>query len=125
MRLPFPPSINHYWRTFVPKGGKRAVTYLSAAGKQFRTDVFNECRKSDIGLRRFVEPFEGRLKVCIELTAPNRRKFDIDNRIKACLDALQETGLFVDDEQIDELIVKRLHVEPPGCCDVTITETGD
>lgn len=72
-----------------------------------------------------MEPFEGRLKVCIELTAPNRRKFDIDNRIKACLDALQETGLFVDDEQIDELIVKRLHVEPPGCCDVTITETGD
>jgi Holliday junction resolvase RusA-like endonuclease len=38
------------------------------------------------------------------------------------LDALQHAGAFADDEQIDELRVKRLHVEPPGACDVTIVE---
>lgn len=65
---------------------------------------------------------KGRLAVHIELIAPTRRKFDIDNRIKSALDALMHAGVFIDDEQIDELRVKRLHVEAPGACDVTVTE---
>ena len=113
-RLPWPPSINHYWKNFVPKGGKRAITYISAEGKAFRAAVLAECRPS--------QPLTGRLAVHLELVAPNRLAKDIDNRIKATLDALQHAGVYRDDSQIDELIVSRRPIEKPGCCDVTIVE---
>lgn len=108
-RLPWPPSVNTYWR----HAGN--VTYLTPKARQFRLEVAEIV--SDIP-----EALTGRLFVGIELTMPDRRKRDIDNAIKSALDALGHAGVFVDDEQIDLLRVARLHVEPPGCCDVTITE---
>ena len=110
-RLPWPPSVNTYWR----KGPK--VTYLSPKAKAFREDVLDALAGEE-----WEVPCFSRLGVHIELTLPDRRKRDIDNHIKAVLDALQHAGVFEDDEQVDELRVKRLHVEPPGCCDVTIVE---
>lgn len=112
-RLPWPPSVNCYIR----RGNNRS--YMTKAGKQFRENVFADVVKAHDG---DIWPLEGRLAVSIELTAPDRRERDIDNHIKATLDALQHAGSFVKDSQIDELVVKRLHVEPPGCCDVTIQE---
>jgi crossover junction endodeoxyribonuclease RusA len=112
-RLPFPPSVNTYWRRGRTRGGK-PITYLSAKAKQFRDEVcicVPHC-----------EAMSGRLAVHIELTAPSRRKFDVDNFAKSTLDALAHAGVFHDDEQIDRLVVERLGVEPPGACDVTITE---
>lgn len=109
-RLPWPPSVNTYWR----RGPK--VTYLSPKAKLYRAEVWVSVYDG----RR--APMQSRLAVNIELTLPDRRKRDIDNHLKAAIDALQHAGVFADDEQIDELRVKRLHVEPPGCCDVTITE---
>lgn len=107
-RLPWPPSTNSAWR----HTGK--VTYLTPKARQFRLEVAEivaDC-----------EALRGRLFVGLELTLPDKRKRDIDNHIKSTLDAMMHAGVFVDDEQIDLLRVARLHVEPPGCCDVTITE---
>lgn len=108
-RLPWPPSVNCYIR----RGNNRS--YMTKRGKTFRDEVKGIC---------FYHPYTliGRVKVLVELTLPDRRKRDIDNHIKATLDALQHAGVFGDDEQIDELIVRRMHVEPPGCCDVTVSE---
>lgn len=107
-RLPFPPSINHYWR----RSGH--IIHVSTAGRQFRNEVVEQCGGEIMLL--------GRLAVNLELTMPTRRKRDIDNYVKSTLDALAHAGVFENDNQIDELRVKRLHVESPGCCDVTITE---
>lgn len=113
-RLPWPPSINTYWR----RGPK--VTYLTAKAREFRA----EARSAILCEDDYVPNLEGRLAVHLELTPPDKRDRDIDNHIKAVLDALQHAGVFLDDEQVDELRVTRLHVESPGCCDVTITELG-
>lgn len=107
-RLPFPPSMNHYWR----RHGH--IMHVSAKGHAFRRDVYELCNGEP--------PLTGRLAIQLELTLPTRRKCDIDNYVKSTLDALAHAGVFENDNQVDELRVKRLHVEPPGCCDVTITE---
>jgi crossover junction endodeoxyribonuclease RusA len=110
-RLPWPPSMNTYWR----RGNN--VTYLTKKARQFRNDVLEAMRQETV-----YDTIRGRLAVHLELTLPDKRKRDIDNHIKAAVDALKHAGVFEDDEQIDDLRVTRLHVEPPGCCDVTITE---
>lgn len=120
-RLPFPPSVNTYWRKGRTKGGK-PVTFLSPKAKEFRVDVLAAVQLNSMTPPPWLLPLKGRLAVHIELTAPTKRKYDVDNFCKGTLDALMHAGVFEDDEQIDELRVKRLHVEPPGCCDVTICE---
>lgn len=107
-RLPFPPSVNHYWR----RNGRQY--YIAPPGREFRAEVVKSC-SAEVTL-------EGRLGVSIELVMPDRRRRDIDNYHKSVLDSLCHANVFIDDCQIDDLRVKRLHVEPPGCCDVTITE---
>ncbi len=108
-RLPWPPSVNTAWR----HAGK--FTYLTKPQRHFRDEVSKS-------LTGYAECLYGRLAVSIELIAPTKRKYDIDGRIKAVLDALQHAMLFEDDEQVDHLDVRRLHVEAPGACDVTITQ---
>jgi len=86
-------------------------------GWQFRADVSEDIDRQLIAW----EPIADRVAISIELTPPTRRKCDIDNYVKSTLDAICKAGLLLDDEQIDMLVVKRLPVESPGCCDVTIT----
>lgn len=107
-RLPWPPSTNSY----LAHSGK--FTYVTKKAREFRQQV-----KAAVG-----DPpgLTSRLFVGIELTLPDRRRRDVSNYIKSTEDALMLAGVFADDEQIDLLRVARLHVEPPGCADVTITE---
>jgi crossover junction endodeoxyribonuclease RusA len=110
-RLPWPPSVNNY----IKRGNNR--TYMTKQGKKFRGEVCDQILGEETwGTLR------GRLSVHIELTMPSKAKRDIDNHIKAVLDSLQAAGVFENDEQVDHIRVTRLHVEPPGACDVTITE---
>ena len=97
IQVPFPPSINHAWKHRVV--GRRAMVYMSAEALNFRADV-----KRRIGT---MIPTDKRLSVTITLYAPNKRKYDIDNRVKAVLDAFTHAGVWVDDEQVDMLMVIR------------------
>lgn len=108
VRLPWPPSVNHYWH----RQGSRS--FIGTAGKRFRAEVLDTIKNPPRLL--------GRLRVLIELVMPDRRRRDVDNYAKAALDALTHAEVYGDDCQIDELIVRRLHVEPPGCVDIVISE---
>ena len=111
--LPFPPSINSYWKHRV--AGKIAIVYLSKEAIKFRQDVRLTVR--------FDEKFTERVRVTINLFSPSKRSYDIDNRCKGILDSLTHIGLWNDDEQVDELIVKRGSVEKNnGFCVVEIEE---
>lgn len=113
IRLDYPPSMNTYWR----RAGHRI--YLSAAGRQYKADVALTCN-----VQCEMQPLAGRLGVQIELASPNKtRDSDIDNRIKAVLDALEGVA-FENDRQIDQLIVKRLPVDVggDGYADVIVSE---
>jgi crossover junction endodeoxyribonuclease RusA len=106
--LPFPPSINHYWRI----AGKRMV--ISGEGKTYRELVGWMIRNPVI--------LEGRLSVKVHAYVPDKRVRDIDNLLKVLLDSLTHAGCWQDDSQIDELFIKRAGIEKPGRVVVFITE---
>ena len=100
LELPYPPSVNHYWR----RVGAR--TLISRGGRAFRTAVCS------ILAARGVTPLTGPLLVEIDIFPPDRRRRDIDNCLKSLLDALQCGGAYLDDSQIVQLhIEKRPPVE--------------
>lgn len=110
LTLPYPPSVNTYWR----RHGNRY--FISKAGTAFKKAVQAEC-ESVRGLRCF----EGRLAVTVGLNPPDRRKRDVDNVMKAIGDSL--CGIvYADDSQIDRLLIVRGGVRPPGCCTVLVEE---
>jgi crossover junction endodeoxyribonuclease RusA len=112
LRLPMPPSANHYWRMFVLQKTPRMI--ISAEGRAYREAVFFATRKE-------FNKATGPLRVTIQICYGTRRKIDLDNRLKSLLDALTHAGVYEDDSQIDFLSVERGPVSPPdGYCDVVV-----
>lgn len=105
--IPFPPSVNHYWRNV---GGR---TYISERGKTYRQAVGVAC----FGM----QPLTGDVAVIIEVTAPDRRRRDLDNLLKASLDALSG-WLWHDDDQIADLHIRWApeRVKKPGGLHVSV-----
>ena len=108
--LPWPPSVNAYWRTF------RGRMIISVAGREYRTAVAEQ-----ILLQRAAKHFTAPLKVTIEAWRPDRRKRDLDNLLKAALDSLAHAGVFEDDSQIVDLRIFWA-AEIGGMLKVTIEE---
>ncbi len=92
-----PPSVNHVWKHIVK--GRFARVYLTKEGREFKERLSNKIPLD-------IKPFEGPVKVEIELTFPNNLRRDIDNYSKCILDALNKK-VFIDDSQITELIIKK------------------
>ena len=105
LNLPLPPSVNHYWG----QSGHRR--YVSKAGVEFKEQVSNYVAEYSV-------PKLGtaRLQMQVTLYPRDRRKQDIDNRIKALWDALADSGVFDNDEQIDVLIIHRGEIKKGGGC---------
>lgn len=93
--LPYPPSINHYWRRVGHK------TLISRTGRAFRVNVVA------ILARRRLQVLHGPLEIEIDLHPPDRRRRDVDNALKSLLDALQHGGVYLDDSQIVHLEVTK------------------
>lgn len=110
LELPYPPSVNHYWR----RVGAR--TLISQEGRRYRSRI-----ASMLALRR-LQPMAGPLDVRITIHPPDRRRRDLDNPMKALLDALEHGGAYGDDFQIDHLDIWRGEVVPDGKVTVRITE---
>ena len=101
LRLPLPPSVNHYWVNFVPKGKRRAVTYISPEGVAFIEAVDRAWKKHWNGWPP--EPITGRIRFLMQFSMrDNRGKNNISNRIKPLEDALTKCGAWLDDAQIDD-----------------------
>lgn len=109
--LPFPPSINGYWKQIVlrTKSGKSfRSTGLTKRAKQFRIDALALIKKQ-YPIHTIID-FP--VKVFIQLHPPTLRKYDVDNFNKGILDALTHANIWVDDELVYDLrIVKREKVK--------------
>ena len=100
--LPFPPSANRYWRH--PTTGKLAGRHLiSADGRVFREQV----QTNAIAERWPRFGADARLAVRILAFMPDKRRRDLDNILKAALDALTHAGVWGDDSQVDSLLIER------------------
>ncbi len=113
IELPYPPSINHYWR----RVGYR--TLISREGRRFRASVV-----AILAARRLT-PLAGPLKVEVEVFPPDNRRRDIDNVQKALLDALQQGGAYLDDSQIIDLHARKRRPKPPGLVRVILRQVED
>jgi crossover junction endodeoxyribonuclease RusA len=114
LQLPWPPTINHYYGT--TRGGKR---YLTPQAKAYREEV---C----LMLRRRSEPFQGPVAVSIVARPPNRLVRDLDNLLKALLDAITHSGAaWVDDSQIHRLEIAWGEIVPKGRVFVEVSECDD
>ncbi|MBA8886134.1 crossover junction endodeoxyribonuclease RusA [Dokdonella fugitiva] len=123
LHLPFPPSVNHYWRTAVRQG--KASPYVSAQGKAYRKAVKRALGKERMA-GRLAEPLRSRLAVTVGLFAPTGARYDIDNRMKGLLDALTDAEVWEDDSQVDRLVIERGEViEGGGCVVVIRTRAGE
>lgn len=99
LTLPFPPSVNHYYR----RVGWR--TLISRQGREYRTAVCGLLARGWGGIRK--PPAGGRIALCMDAFPPDRRRRDLDNLQKSVLDSLQHGGLYEDDSQIDFLAIER------------------
>lgn len=127
MELPWPPSINHY-----KKSGRMVKT---STGKIYQqridtkeTKLFYDESMIAISSKRASNGFISfqdstiSLTVTIDLYPPNKRRIDIDNRIKVLVDSLVRSNLILDDYLIDKLIVTRMDVCKGGKAIVTVEE---
>ena len=111
LTLPWPPSVNTYRRHV----GSRVL--ISAPGRAYRTTVGGVVLVARARRQLSLAPLLGAIAVRIEATPPDRRVRDIDNLLKAPLDALTAAGVWGDDSQITELTVLKL---PPGAGSIRV-----
>lgn len=110
--LPFPPTINHYWRHAMRRG--RACVYVADAGRTYRQRV-----RSILG---GAPKLTGRLRVAVRACPPDRRTRDLDNLCKCLFDSMTSAGVWNDDSQIDELVIVRDKPSRGGLVEVSVEE---
>lgn len=102
-----PPSVNYYWV------GTGRTCKVSDRGRDFH-DLVAMCVPQLFTTSR--------LKLDVTFHFPNNQRRDIDNFLKATIDSLVKCGLCVDDEQFDELIVRRGNVVKGGLIKLKVLE---
>ncbi|WEI17378.1 RusA family crossover junction endodeoxyribonuclease [Acinetobacter proteolyticus] len=102
-----PPSVNHYWER---------------SGRGYR--LSNKAHDFHDLVRAIVPALQttARLKLEVTFHFQNKQRRDIDNYLKATIDSLVKCDFCVDDEQFDELVVKRGEIVKGGLLKLTVSE---
>lgn len=93
--LPWPVSCNAIWRAY------RGRNILSQPAR-----AWNDIASKELAIQR-PKPITGPVSVTIELSPPTKRSYDLDNRIKICLDLMVRSAII---EADNASIVRELHV---------------
>jgi len=108
----FPPTVNSYY-----VHTKRGV-FISKKGREFRLRVMHAANEQMVyGMKNDL-----RLSVDVILYPPDKRQRDLDNYMKALLDAVTHAKIWEDDSQIDYLGIHRGKVVKGGMCRIRICE---
>lgn len=110
--FPYPPSVNTYYRANGPR------RFITKRGINFRATVGEVVS----GLNQDTLSHEIEVVVC--LYPPDKRRRDVDNPMKALLDAMEHAGVYEDDSQIRKLTIERRAVVKGGKCCVVILKGG-
>ncbi|WP_312277253.1 RusA family crossover junction endodeoxyribonuclease [Kosakonia cowanii] len=117
LTLPFPPSVNTYWRA-PNKGPLKGRHLISADGRKYQSAA---CAAIIEQLRRLPEPSTEPAAVEILLFPPDARRRDIDNYNKALFDALTHAGVWEDDSQVKRMLVEWGPTVKGGRVEISIT----
>lgn len=132
LRLPYPPSVNNYWGER-PVKSKRTrkwivIKYLTAQARQFQKDTQNAVYEQ-LGIP---PKLRGRLAVIVyqyygprEHDGHSGTAQDIDNCIKPLFDAMENARVYVNDSQIDEMLVVKKRRAAIGRVEVIIKTIGE
>lgn len=118
--LPWPPSVNHYWRSVLIGGKPR--TLLSKEGREFKQAAVGAVLQQRRGPSA---PLSERLAIAVTLFPPDRRRYDLDNRLKAVLDSLTEARVWEDDRHVKIIHLEEGGIVKGGACRVYIAPAPD
>ena len=109
--LPWPPSVNHYYRHVGPR------VLISSDGRKYREKIVARFQNDRVA------KYTGPVELDIELYPPDNRRRDADNSLKCLLDTFTHAGLYDDDSQIHRLVItKREPMPPDGLAFIRIKE---
>jgi Holliday junction resolvase RusA-like endonuclease len=94
-----PPTVNSMYRS--KRNGQRYKRENCRAYQKQVTARMRECWQG-------AAPCTGRVELLIKYEVKDKRRWDIDNRLKALQDCLTSAGILKDDSQIDSLKIKRV-----------------
>ena len=112
LTLPWPPSLNRIWRAV---GGK---LLLAEAARKYK-----KAAAASLPVGRVPPPLTGRLLVWMTLHPPLKlanARWDIANREKLMIDCLTEQRVWLDDSQIDAMVILRGTPSGAGRVELTI-----
>lgn len=110
LRLPYPPSNNHYKKLGASRinsrtGKKTRAFYLAPETSRYHREV--AFRFLTQGGKKLLSKA---IRMEVLVSPPDRRKRDLDNLLKVLSDSLQKCGAYEDDFYIQELLVVRCEV---------------
>jgi crossover junction endodeoxyribonuclease RusA len=112
--LPFPPSLNSYYTK------TRNGVYLSTKGRAFQSSGILSIKEQLSGHPIIDVP----IHLVIVLYPPDRKSRDLDNYIKPIQDCIQNSGILVNDNLVNQLEVFRGEITSKGSCFVRIRAAG-
>ena len=92
-----PPTVNLLYRN------RGHIRYKTTAGREYQENVVNRLRESWTDC----PPYELPIKFQITFETKDKRRWDIDNRVKVLQDCLSMAGVIKDDRQVEILHVER------------------
>ncbi len=112
--LGLPPTVNHLYRT-----SRSGVRYKTSQGKEWQalTVAIMAAAKTNRA------PYDGDVALEVLFQTADRRRWDLDNRVKALQDCLAMAGVIEDDRQIQRLLVER-RTGPKTATVVVVWELG-
>nr|WP_305007367.1 RusA family crossover junction endodeoxyribonuclease [Providencia sp. MGF014] len=114
LKLPWPPTNN---TLFSVVNGRKIK---SKKGRVFTEAVINQITKANQQFN-----LSGKLKIKIVANPPDLRKRDLDNLLKAPLDALTQSGVIADDSMFRSMHIDFGEKVKGGSLDITIWEIED
>ena len=97
-----PPTVNHMYRT-----GRNGIRYKRIEVEEWQEEVSGIIREA-WGEK---PPYEGNVEVRVLFRVKDNRRWDIDNRLKALFDCLEEGGAIKNDTQIWGIKAQRVSGE--------------
>jgi crossover junction endodeoxyribonuclease RusA len=110
LTIPFPPSVNHYYRRVGPR------TLISKRGREYQAKVLQQVWVSN----SIPTAQSGPLALSVVAYPPDNRRRDLDNLLKATLDSLTNAGVWVDDSQVRSIQICWGSVVKDGMLEICI-----